>query len=279
MTRRPTRLTLAMAAFAAFATAHPMGNFSVSHYAHIEVQGSGVAKVTYVLDLAELPTYELLQKWDLKQSSPAFQIEAKAAAEAKGWVANLKFRVDGKPVAVRILDTKIVMASGAGNLPIARVTSHLDVPLSASGALDYEDGNYPDRAGWKEIVIGAAKGVTLVEASQIAVERSQALTVYPTDPTIAPPQDLRARVEWKLNAAPVAAAKPAIVEIEQPKKVEVASTPAAAPLEVGRRPVAAAPGEVVKGDALSQILSKGNLGASAILIGLITAFWFGCIHA
>jgi nickel/cobalt exporter len=270
MIRRPL---LALAAFTIAALAHPMGNFSVSHYSRIEVQQTGMVRVTYVLDLAELPTFELLQKWELKQDSPALQIEAKAAVEARTWAANLKFVAGGKRVAARVLDTKIVMADGAGNLPIARITSHLEVPANSAGALEYDDTNYPERAGWKEIVVGAAKGVTLIEASHIDVERSKALTVYPTDPTIAPPQDLHAQLEWKLNAGPVSAA------VVQPEPSKPIATAAPAPQEVGGRPMPAAPGEVVKGDALSQLLSKRDLSFGAILLALFMAFWFGCAHA
>ena len=49
--------------------AHPMGNFSVSHYSRIEVNAQG-ARIRYVLDLAEIPTFQLLQEWKLEQTSP-----------------------------------------------------------------------------------------------------------------------------------------------------------------------------------------------------------------
>ena len=281
MNRRMTRLSLLPLLAAPGAFAHPMGNFSVSHYTRIEVRAGGVAGVTYILDLAELPTFELLQKWDLKQDSPKAQLDAKAAQEARAWVANLKFRLDGKPVAGRVTTSKLVMTEGAGNLPIARITSHVDVPVGTGGTLDYEDTNYPERAGWKEIAVGAAKGVTLVETSHIDVERSQGLTQYPADPTIAPPQDLHARVEWKsVTPANVAEApKPAVVEVTQPKAVVTAVPVTPVPQEVGGRPTAAAPGEVVKGDVLSQLLSKHDMSWSAMFLALAIAFGIGCMHA
>ena len=268
-------------------SAHPMGNFSVSHYTRIDVRPNGVADVTYILDLAELPTFELLQKWELQPDSPQTQLDAKAAVEARAWVANLKFRLDGKPVAGRVTNTKLVKADGAGALAIIRVTTHIEVPMSgAGGTLEYQDTNYPERAGWKEIVVGAAKGVTLVEASHIDVERSKALTEYPTDPAVAPPQDLRARVEWKTNAPAVVAApatasapaKPAIVELAQPKAV-APPAPTIPQQQVGGQPTTAAPGEVVKGDTLSLLMSKRDLGLTTMLFGLAMAFWLGCLHA
>ena len=51
-------------------TAHPMGNFSVSHFTRFDVQKKSV-NVTYVLDLAEIPTYQLLRDWNLDPSADA----------------------------------------------------------------------------------------------------------------------------------------------------------------------------------------------------------------
>lgn len=277
MTRR---LNLMFAVAAVGLIAHPMGNFSVSHYTRIDVRPNGAADVTYILDLAELPTFELLQKWELKSDSPRAQFDGKAADQAKVWAANLKFRLNGKPVTGRVVSTKLVMADGAGNLPIARVTSHIEIPAAGTGGtLEFEDTNYAERAGWKEIVIGGGKGVTLVEASHIDVERTKALTEYPTDPTVAPPQDLRARVEWRVAAAPVeitTALKPTtVIAVEQPNAVAAPH----ATVQVGGQPTAPAPGEVVKGDTLSQLLSKQDLSVSAILLALAVAFGIGCMHA
>ena len=40
------------------AEAHPLGNFTINHYAGIEVAGRDVY-VRYALDVAEIPTYQL----------------------------------------------------------------------------------------------------------------------------------------------------------------------------------------------------------------------------
>ena len=70
---------------AAAAAAHPMGNFSVNHYARIEPGAHG-ANIRYVLDLAEIPTFELFQQWGAardKAMDQARQWAAKAAEHAK----------------------------------------------------------------------------------------------------------------------------------------------------------------------------------------------------
>jgi hypothetical protein len=42
-------------------SAHPMGNFSISHYAAIHVERDGV-ELQYVVDMAEIPTYQEIQR-------------------------------------------------------------------------------------------------------------------------------------------------------------------------------------------------------------------------
>ena len=64
----------------------------------------------------------------------------------------------------------------------------------ATAALTYRDGNYPERAGWKEIVATAAPGVTLVASTVPERDRSRELADYPTDPAESPPQALEAQV-------------------------------------------------------------------------------------
>ena len=93
----------------------------------------------------------------------------------------------------KFLSSELVISDGAGNLPVTRITTRasLDAP---AGALSYEDHNFPDRAGWKEIVIVSGKGATLRQASQSSKDVTKGLTSYPPDPTVAPPQDLRAEL-------------------------------------------------------------------------------------
>ena len=61
------------------ASAHPMGNLSINHYVRLEPSAGAIA-VTYVLDLAELPTFELTQAWGTPQGTPQALLDEKAAA-------------------------------------------------------------------------------------------------------------------------------------------------------------------------------------------------------
>src|SRR5262249_6138311 len=151
--------------------AHPMGNFSVNHYARIEVGPDG-ASVRYVLDLAEIPSFELLQKWNLERSSPRPALEAKAAEEARGWVKNLQFRVNARPVEPHFEKAELAVDTGAGSMPVMRISSQLSLGI-APGELEYEDHNYGGRAGWKEIVIAAAPGASVTKTTAGDKEKSQ----------------------------------------------------------------------------------------------------------
>ncbi len=266
-------LAMALAACAAGLFAHPMGNFSVNHYARVEPAARGV-EILYVLDLAEIPTFELLQKWNLTATSPRAQIERHAALQAREWAQNLSISANGRTVGTQLRSTKVTMTDGAGGMQVMRVSMQLHLPI-AQGKLEYEDHNYAERAGWKEIVIAAGDGAAIQSATQGDADRSQALTAYPQDPAIAPPQDVRASLEWNVAPSQVGLSKkPAIVPA--PAVAAPASAPSAtAPVP----PQGSAPGTVVRGDFLSQLLNKHEIGVGMVLIGLAVAFGLGAIHA
>jgi nickel/cobalt transporter (NicO) family protein len=164
----------------------------------------------------------------------------------------------------------LVIDKGAGGAPVMRITSALNLAVAA-GTLTYEDRNYAERAGWKEIVIAAGPDASIERASAGDQDRSQALTAYPADPTVAPPQDLKASVEW--SAAPVMAKKkqPEIVRLPPPAPAEHATSPVA--------PQPAASGTVVRGDFLSRLLRRGDIGLGLTLLGMAVAFGLGAMHA
>jgi hypothetical protein len=92
------------------ASAHPMGNLSVNHYARLEPGAHGV-EVTYVLDLAELPTFELTQTWGAPQGTSMELLDQKAAAQARAWVADLSFLQNGARLRPAIISTHLDIMS------------------------------------------------------------------------------------------------------------------------------------------------------------------------
>src|SRR5262249_57572735 len=71
----------------------------------------------------------------------------------------------------------------------------------------YEDRNFPDRAGWKEIVADSGSGVALGVSSVPQQDRSRQLSDYPTDLMNSPPQIVQAALTFALDtpAGPVTA--------------------------------------------------------------------------
>jgi nickel/cobalt exporter len=230
--------------------AHPMGNFSVNHYSRLHFRQSGV-ELTYVLDLAEIPTFQLQGSW-----------QAGKDQQVKEWVSKLALTQNSLPVAWQIRSVNSKTTDGAGGMPILRVVMAAEASLEA-GTVDYRDGNFPGRAGWKEIVIDHEPDAVLHGATQGASDLSKALTVYPADPAVTPLQDLSATVDW--SPAPAVTVTAA-----------VEPAPAATPF-AGQQPTA--PGSVVRGDFLSRMLQRRDLGWRLMLLCTAAAFGLGAMHA
>jgi nickel/cobalt transporter (NicO) family protein len=122
------------------AGAHPLGNFTINRFSRIEVSGPRVY-VRYVLDLAEIPTFQ------------AGRIDARKYATRIARNAHLA--VDGRPAALIPVRTALAHPRGAGGLRTTRLEVVLAGPLlQGRVSVAYHDNNYRDRIGWKEIVVG-----------------------------------------------------------------------------------------------------------------------------
>lgn len=238
------------------AVAHPMGNFSANHYAHFVARVNGV-ELTYALDLAEVPSFELLKAWNVDVEDRV-AIVAALNAHAPEWLKALRIRVNGKPAALRFEKADSVVTTGAGGLPVMRLVIAASLPVS-SGAISYEDTNYIGQPGWKEIVVTAREGVPLVRSNAPTGDRSHVLTAYPSDAVRHAPQDVRASFVLGSGVDTAAANVPA----------EAAPDSSAIPT----KPAPAA------GDYLSRMLHGGTITAGVLLAGLCVAFGLGALHA
>jgi ABC-type nickel/cobalt efflux system permease component RcnA len=236
-----------------------MGNFSVSHYTRFDVRPEGI-ELTYALDLAEIPTFELLQSWELEGRARNAVI-ARAVAEAPEWLDGLKLSANRRRLSPVFRHAAAHIEDGAGGLPVLRVTITAAIPAT-SGAIEYQDSNCEGRAGWKEIVIVPHDGIGLASATHGSEDRSGALAAYPEDATKAPPQDTQA--SFRVVSQPVAPAAP---KAHQPVTV---SAPA---------PLPQPPGTVVRGDYLSRMLGGAEITFGMLLIGICVAFGLGAMHA
>jgi ABC-type nickel/cobalt efflux system permease component RcnA len=263
------RRALLVLALSNLALAHPMGNFSVNHYAKLEFGATG-AQLTYVLDLAEIPTFELMQQWGIDWHSND-ALAGKASQQAAAWLANVSIAQNGRPAILHTRSVTPKAVAGAAGMPVLRIVIVADAELKP-GAAEYEDRNFEGRAGWKEIVIDHGAGAKLSSATRTSQDLSAGLTRYPADPSVTPPQDVKASVVW----SPVAQMAPRI-----PTSAAVPEAPPAqevgAPSFTAQQPKA--PGTVTAGDFLSRLLQHRQIGWELALAGLLAAFGLGAVHA
>jgi nickel/cobalt exporter len=156
--RRLVLLALAAASLAlpALAYAHPLGNFTINRFSRIEASGPRLY-VRYVLDMAEIPTFQ------------AGRIDAHAYARQIARNAHLV--VDGRNAELVPVRSALAHPLGAGGLHTTRLEIVLAGPiLRGRVSVAYQDNNYSDRIGWKEILVGASTRST-----------SDELRAYPKD--------------------------------------------------------------------------------------------------
>ena len=242
------------------AAAHPMGNFSISHYTRLTAQPEQIL-LRYVLDFAEIPTVSEREAMGVQGNAPVSEpaslsyLRDKAATLRDG----LTLTVDGKPVPLTETPVALQFRPGAGGLDTMRVSLDLTAPLPGGTVhrITYQDGNYAERTGWKEIVATGSGGVALSGSSVPVADVSKELTVYPANPTLAPPQ----QTEAAFTIAPgVGGGESPAVPAQGPAQPSVSNTH-------------------TPQDAFTQAIARKDLTPGIMLAGLLIAFVFGAFHA
>jgi len=161
--------------------------------------------------------------------------------------------------------------------------------------LYYRDGNFADRAGWKEIIATAAPGVTVTSASVPGRDRSRELSAYPTDLLDSPPQDREARLSFLRETPPpvvAGSATPAQPALPGPSPAAktLPTSPSNDPRLAALSPGPAAP-EPESGlqirpnrqgtprNAFTDLVTKKDLSGGMLLFALAVAAALGGFHA
>ncbi len=177
---------------------HPLGNFSISHYTRIHITPDAI-ELHYLLDMAEIPTFQELQDTGLVADVHHLSVQSYLAQRAETLQTGLVLEVNGQRLTLDNVAREIFFPPGAGGLPTLKLGLVYHTPLRLAARdelarLYYRDTNFPGRAGWQEIIAVAAAGIALIHSSVPTMDRSQALTAYPTDLLHSPPQVLQAQV-------------------------------------------------------------------------------------
>ena len=235
MRRAPVRGLAAMLAgvvlvplVAGVVLAHPLGNFTINHYAGIRVEPDRIL-LDVVIDQAEIPTFQATMNLD-QDGDGEFSDEELHGAELE-WCTTvgraLTLTVDGTGAPLRLIEAGISFPPGNGGLSTMRLVCTLEspfaAPLDAPVAVAFADGFEPARIGWREITVEGS-GVT-VSGTDLPSETATArLTAYPS--TLASAPDIRTAAFTASPGGPVLA--PFDVADADPVEPIVISGPAAA---------------------------------------------------
>src|SRR6478609_4469591 len=174
------------------ASAHPLGNFTINHFTRIDVRADRL-KLHGVIDMAEIPTFQERQTMDTDGDGTLSPAELSQYAEraAAAWASSLSVTVDGERPPLGIVAHNARLLPGAGGLQTLRVEFDFVGPFSKTSAgqtrsLQFEDGSYADRIGWREIVVTPLSGVAVFNSSAFGNGLSDELGSYPSGMLAAP---------------------------------------------------------------------------------------------
>jgi ABC-type nickel/cobalt efflux system permease component RcnA len=254
--------------------AHPLGNFTINHFAALRVAPDRV-DVDVVIDRAEIPAFQERQRLDTNGDGtlqPA-ELAGQPEAECSDLSRDLRLTLNGAATTLSLGAAGLSFPPGAGGLTTMRLVCEyaatFSAPIAAGTLLAFEDRAFSERIGWREIVVLGDR--TAVEGSDNDAAAGPAgvsnrLTSYPTD-LLTQPLDMRS---VSVHVTPGGPALPAW------------QAPDATPVAAGGTPstavsIGAVPGGV--GQDLAALVDVQDLTPLAILVSIAIAFGLGVIHA
>ena len=178
----------------ALALAHPLGNFTINHYAGIRVEPDRVI-LDIVIDQAEIPTFQEKFRIDTDSDGSVSdaETEAERIAACPAFASTLSLTVAGRSLALVPVAAGLSFPPGAAGLETMRLSctysAALPAPLTAGSAVAFSDGSHEERLGWREVVV-TGSGVTVAAGALPASSVSNRLTTYPQD-LLSQPLDVR----------------------------------------------------------------------------------------
>jgi nickel/cobalt transporter (NicO) family protein len=219
----------------AAAAAHPLGNFTVNHFSAVEASG-GRIYVKQVLDLAEIPTFQ-----------EGKRIRAPGFASELG--RKLRVTVDGRPVRLRLLDSRTQLRPGAGGLKTLRFEAVYDAGRGGR-SVHFRDTSFGSRIGWREVVARAGRGARIEAANVPSKSLSAELRAYPQD-LLSDPLDVRS-----VSAS-----------------VEPGSGPGTPPA------IGDGQGTTHSSSGFESLIDHEDLGLGFVLLAIVIAAFWGAAHA
>jgi ABC-type nickel/cobalt efflux system permease component RcnA len=242
--------------FVPVAWAHPLGNFTINHYAGLHVTPNSI-DIDFVLDMAEIPAFQEIASFDANGNGKADVSEANAfhAAKCASLKSDLKLLLNNTALDLTLGSSSVEFPAGAGGLPTLRLTcefSSLVPNTQMIKSISFADDSYKERIGWREIIV-SADGVKLSgDFSSTSV--SKRLTSYPQD-LLSSPLDQR-QITLGVGSLSVA-----------PENKSVSSLPSIPSLAGSRS------------DRFTELITLQNLTLPTVLFALLISFLWGAMHA
>ncbi len=242
------------------ADAHPLGNFTINHYAGVQVAPDSVG-IDYVLDMAEIPAFQEINHLDINRDRQAEPVETVQYPDQKCQEVNshLELLIDKQPLALSLIESTVEFPPGVGGLSTLRLSCNFQGTMELVGAnqlIEFEDQFYPQRLGWREITV-AANDVP-IQGDFTSLSITNRLRDYPTE-LLSSPLDQR-RIDFKLN--------PSLTSSEQAPPPSVKSSSRLDNALTGR-----------SNDVFTSLITQENHNFLTILIALAIAFLWGGLHA
>jgi nickel/cobalt transporter (NicO) family protein len=237
------------------ALAHPLGNFTINQLAQVRI-GGGEARIHYVLDQAEIPTFQQLQRydWDGSGAIDTSREERQVLSSLLGEISSgVALSADGRTVPVGSPEDAVLsFPPGQGGLSLTRVEVSFAAQLPAGARrVELTNSAFPGRVGWDAIQILPGQG-TDVDSSVPATDPTDGLRAYPQNLLSSPPSDRAARF------------------VVAPGSGQVTAPPG---LSGGQATTNRAL------DGFANALAGGNPHGFLILFLLAAAFGWGALHA
>ncbi len=236
------------------ASAHPLGNFTINTYDGVVVL-PGEIRVNYVLDMAEIPTFQLGGSLDANGDGTASAAELSAFARAKSreLLPSVRVARDGRPVPLAVRSATAILRPGQAGLHVLRVEVVYTGRIVRTGTVTLSDGTYADHIGWHEITAVGAGGAVLSRSDVPTKTISDALLRYPKNLLASPLHVTTARLSFRPGAS--------------------GSAPAVPNGAIG----GLRPG--ITGGAFARLATWTGLSVPALLLALLLAAGFGAAHA
>jgi nickel/cobalt transporter (NicO) family protein len=188
-------LAVAVAAGSGTASAHPLGNFTINQLAQVRVD-QGVAHIHYVLDQAEIPTFQQLQRYDVDGSGAidtAVEQRRVLASLLDEISSGLELTANGRPLRLGTPeDPRLSFPPGQGGLALTRVEASFTARLPAGVRhVALANDAFSGHIGWDAIQILPGEG-TDVRSSVPATDPTDALRAYPQNLLSSPPNERQA---------------------------------------------------------------------------------------